>query len=95
MSCTFKPATVFVSRTTKTDTYFPARLDRTDHQKYIAASVTSWHDDHRDIISPIFVSKKSKKAESILYAPIDKDHHFDFNYSATLAHDCNKKVILK
>lgn len=105
MSCMFKPAKLFAPITsTKKLSFLPARKENhCDNQlindplichypnqiTYKAARQTTW-DEHID--QYMIASQDIKKAESILYVPIDKDLHLNFQYN-NLARNLNKKMI--
>lgn len=93
MSCMYKPAKLFAPITIPIKlSFLPARkedhcdsqlitapliCDSSNQITYKAARQTTW-DEHID--QHMLASQDIKKAESILYVPIDKDLHLNFQY---------------
>lgn len=92
-----KPATLFapITITLSGSYYLPARKEQEEKikQKYHAATITQWYD--HDTVQDILMTSRIKKAESILYVPIEKDRNFDITYHAKLSRDHHTKILLK
>ena len=97
MSFSYKPATLFVpsTATLSEPCYLPARKEQQEQikQKYHAATITRWHD--HDTVQDILMLSKIKKAESILYVPLEKDRDFDITHHANLSRNHHTKILLK